>query len=189
MGRSQTLMWWTLAMLGSSCIVPTKVRREVQDPGVVAGTSVQSPFRAFLTDGRVAVFPHGARITTDSVLGSGTLYSLDLASFEHVGALALDDLRGLESVHTDVDVVKGGLALVAGAVGVGAGAVVIQCTVDPKACFGSCPTIYSYDSSGEVLEAEAFSYSIVPRYPFGLDDASLQRLLEAYGQSELVVVR
>ncbi len=160
--RSQTLMWLTVAVLSSSCIMPTKVRREVQDPGVVAGTSVQSPFKAFLTDGRVAVFPHGARITTDSVFGAGTLYSLDLASFAHVGALALDDLLGLESVQADVDVAKGGLALVAGAVGVVAGTGVIVCTLDPKACFGSCPTIYSYDSSGEVLEAEAFSYSIVP---------------------------
>ncbi len=149
-------------MLGSSCIMPTKVRREVQSPGTVTGTSVQSPFKAFLTDGRVAVFPDGARITTDSVFGAGTLYSLDLASFAHIRSLALDDLLGLESVQTDVDVVKGGLALMVGAVGVGAGGAVISCTLDPKSCFGSCPTIYSYDSSGEVLEAEAFSYSIVP---------------------------
>ncbi len=31
--------------------------------------------------------------------------------------------------------------------------------------------------------------ALLSRYPFGLDDASLQRLLEAYGQSELIVVR
>jgi len=38
--------------------------------------------------------------------------------------------------------------------------VTVYCTVDPKACFGSCPTFYAPDSTGgESLQAEGFSSS------------------------------
>src|SRR5437870_3045080 len=36
------------------------------------------------------------------------------------------------------------------------------CIANPKTCFGSCPTFYAPDSSGESLQAEAFSSSIAP---------------------------
>lgn len=41
------------------------------------------------------------------------------------------------------------------------GIATIQCVVDPKSCFGSCPTFYVPTDSGEVLVAEGFSASIV----------------------------
>ncbi len=40
------------------------------------------------------------------------------------------------------------------------GAVTAYCVADPKACFGSCPTFYADDGSGERLMAEGFSASI-----------------------------
>jgi len=36
----------------------------------------------------------------------------------------------------------------------------IACLADPKSCFGSCPTFYVDNGSGEVLQAEGFSSSI-----------------------------
>ena len=95
------LMWLALAVLVSSCVVST-TQVELLVPSDVVGTSVESPLKAFLTDGRTTVFPDGVRITTDSVFGTGTLYSLDLASVGPIGALALDDLLGLESIRADV---------------------------------------------------------------------------------------
>lgn len=41
-------------------------------------------------------------------------------------------------------------------------AATIYCIANPKACFGSCPTIYTYDGENEVLQAEGFSSSIAP---------------------------
>ncbi|MCK5652049.1 MAG: hypothetical protein KAJ42_11755, partial [Gemmatimonadetes bacterium] len=38
--------------------------------------------------------------------------------------------------------------------------VVVMCTADPKACFGSCPTFYLEDGASEELVAEGFSSSI-----------------------------
>ena len=38
----------------------------------------------------------------------------------------------------------------------------LYCIANPKACFGSCPTFYTYIDGKEVLEAEGFSSSIAP---------------------------
>ena len=69
------LIWPGLAVVVSGCIA-SSVGIEQMNPSEVVGTSVESPFKAFLTDGRITVFPDGARVTTDSVIGAGTLYSL-----------------------------------------------------------------------------------------------------------------
>lgn len=156
MRHRHALMWLGIAVLVSSCIL-SSVRVEQMGPSEAVGTSVESPFKAFLTDGRITVFLDGARITTDSVVGPGTRYSLDLASFDSIDALALDDVLGIESFAADVNMPLSVLATVGG------GAVMVGgLAVAGVLAFGSCPTIYSYDESGEVLEAEAFSYSVAP---------------------------
>ncbi len=125
--------------------------------------NVESPVRAFLTNGSVVVFPDGAAITSSAVGGSGQLYDL---LRNPVGSLAsmtipLDSVVGLEAFDTDTDVGLSILASVGATVLVIGGTIAIACAVDPK-CFGSCPTVYTFDADGEVLEAEAFSYSISP---------------------------
>ncbi len=39
----------------------------------------------------------------------------------------------------------------------------IYCAENPKACFGSCPTFYINDGTGDKLMAEGFSSSVLPR--------------------------
>src|SRR5712691_9103278 len=53
--------------------------------------------------------------------------------------------------NTAISVMAGGTATVAAV-----------CALSPKTCFGSCPTCYAVDSTGESLQAEAFSASIAP---------------------------
>ncbi len=163
MKRRHIFACLALAVLVSSCIV-TRVQVELLDPGNAVGTNVKSQFKAFLTDGRIAVFEDGGYVTPDSIFGAGVLYSMDLASAIGVNALALDDVIGLESIRGRVDFGRSvfkNITAVASIPVVLIGAVAISCIWDPK-CFGSCPTVYSYDDTGEVLEAETFSYSIAP---------------------------
>ena len=155
MKRRHALACLALAVLVSSCIV-SRVQVELLDPNDAVGTNVESPLKAFLTDGRVAVFPDGARITTDLIFGAGILYSLDLASAEAIISIALDDLVGIESIRTDAMFGRSVLT------SVGVIAAIPVVVVGAKLIFGSCPTVYSYGEAGEVLEAETFSYSIAP---------------------------
>lgn len=155
-----------LAVLVSSCVFTSAVNVELLDPSDTEGTIVETPFKAFLTDGRIAVFEDGARVAADSVFGAGILYSLDLVNSAAIDALAVDDLIGLESISTEILWGNTVVNSLGATVGFTLGAVVIGFTIycsQPDAkCFGSCPTIYSYSESGEILEAEAFSYSIAP---------------------------
>ncbi|HSM35230.1 MAG TPA: hypothetical protein VK837_02440 [Longimicrobiales bacterium] len=123
---------------------------------------VESPLRAFLANGSVAVFEDGALITSSDISGDGVVYDL-MRNPTTTGALALalDSVIGVEAFDHDTNVPLTILAAVGSAVVITAGAVAIACAVDPK-CFGSCPTVYTYDAQGEVLEAEAFSYSVSP---------------------------
>ena len=157
MKHRDVFLWAMLAVLVSSCVFTSAVNVELLDPSDTAGTTVETPFKAYLTDGRIAVFEDGARVTADSVFGAGILYSLDLAGSAAVDALAVADLVGLESVSTEIlwgHTVINSLAYTSAGIAVAAGVLL--------AIFGSCPTVYSYDEAGEVLEAEAFSYSIAP---------------------------
>ena len=150
-------LWAMLAVLVSSCFFTSAVNVELLDPSDTAGTIVETPFKAFMTDGRIAVFEDGALITADSVLGAGILYSLDLVGSAAIDALAVDDLVGLESVSTQI---MWGRTLTDTMVFSPLGHAITVGLL--YAIFGSCPTVYSYDEAGEVLEAEAFSYSIAP---------------------------
>ena len=171
--------WLVLAVLGSSCVYVTRVETALLDPGDAAGTSVESPFKAFLSDGRIAIFPDGAYITTDSVFGEGTLYSLDLASFDSIDALALDNLLGLESVRGTFDVGRSMLVSIPVAIGLAAFDFAVT-----KVFWGSCPTVYSFDQIGEILEAEAFSYSVVPLFE-GRDVDRIGAEADEYGVVKL----
>ena len=170
MKRLCVFLWAMLAIFVSSCVFTSSVNVALLDPSDSEGTIVETPFKAYLNDGRIAVFEDGARITADSVFGAGILYSLDLDDSDAIDALAVDDLIGLESISTEI---LWGATLVS-SYGATSLALVGMAGIAVGACFlndrcgsysiltGSCPTIYSYGEAGEVLEAEAFSYSIAP---------------------------
>lgn len=118
---------------------------------------VTSPLKAFYADGSTAVFPDGATITEDSIVGRGRLYSLGLVDTTAVQALSMDALVGIEAFQgetNDAATVLGSVVLT--------GLAVLGSVALFKAIFGSCPTFYTSTEDGEVLQAEAFSYSIAP---------------------------
>jgi len=127
-------------------------RSELQTP-----RQVDSAMKAFFVDGSTAVFPSGGHITEDSILGDGTLYSLGLADTTRVTALPLDALVGIEAFQGSTNGPASFLASVSLTAAAGFGSVVLF-----KALFGSCPTFYTATADGELLQAEAFSYSIAP---------------------------
>ena len=59
------------------------------------------------------------------------------------------------------------------------------CALSPKTCFGSCPTFYAPDSTGESLQAEAFSASIAP----ALEATDLDMLYRAQPRGRGMVLR
>ena len=145
-----------LAVLVSACVVSTGTIREV-GTDLESGTEVLSPVRAFLLDGSTVLFRDGVTVVSGGLSGAGVRYPLDLADSVSTTRVPLDSIVGIEAFRDEVDgASSAALSVLAGA-GVLVGGVALF-----KALFGSCPTLYRFDEEGEVLEAEAFSYSIAP---------------------------
>jgi len=69
----------------------------------------------------------------------------------------IDDIALIETNDPGPSI-AGGLAVVTG---VTAG-FAVYCLINPKACFGSCPTFYAFNGESLVLMAEGFSESVSP---------------------------
>jgi hypothetical protein len=154
--RPLLLAWMVIA---ASCVMIIQ-RGSIEEilPGSVATPRrVESPMKAFMSDGSTVVFARGGSITSDSVQGIGTRYTLALADTIPTEAIPLDSVVGIEAFQGRVD----GLASFAATVGLSAVAVIGGAAL-AVAIFGSCPTFYASAEQGADLLAEAFSYSIAP---------------------------
>ncbi len=118
---------------------------------------VETPLKAHLINGHVAVFEDGAIFSATHVSGEAVLYDLNLQS-SSITSLPLDSVAAFETFSTAID---GGRTLKMSAIATAIPVAIIGvvCAADPKACFGSCPTVYS-NTDRTYLEAESFSNSI-----------------------------
>ena len=150
--------WWVLSLcLAAACtfVVSTSTRRQLLDHG--SPQFVQTPVRAHMANGDVVVFMNGAAVTTTEIVGNGVRYDAARKPTGVVSTLPLTNVIGLESFLRQVNP---GRTLVYSAVT--ASASVIADVILAVAIFGSCPTIYTDSAGTQVLQAEAFSYSIAP---------------------------
>ena len=70
-----------------------------------------------------------------------------------VALLETNDLKGLRGNAIMMALVSVPMSVITG-----------YCLINPKACFGSCPTYYSWDGKDTSLMAEGFSSSILPSF-------------------------
>lgn len=150
-------------LIGLIACVST-VKRELVVPEKAATLSQKTPYlKAHLRTGYVYAFSTWSweeNKPGGTLVGTGELFDTR-RSLVASGAFRLPvDSVGL--FETNVQQVSTGgksLIVMAGittAVGIG-------CAMNPKACFGSCPTFYAPDSTGTMLlQAEGFSASIAP---------------------------
>jgi hypothetical protein len=124
---------------------------------------VRTPVKAHLVDGSTVVYREGVLVARGQLTGAGTRYNLTLTDPTPTAELPLDSVMALESFRTRTNTgATLGISTLA-TVGVVGVSIAVYCAIDPK-CFGSCPTFYSDSAGTPVLEAEGFSYSIVPLF-------------------------
>jgi hypothetical protein len=124
------------------------------------------PFlKAHLKNGDVCILSDSWKVDTtlNTVSGNGTIYNFNRAKvFEGAIAISIDSVAIFETnkklLNTEADRI-GALTLLAG-VDVIIGFI---CLVNPKACFGSCPTFYIDENDNfHYADAEGFSNAISP---------------------------
>lgn len=92
-----------------------------------------------------------------TITGTGVLYDHN-REIKNEGYLKIpyDEIVLIETNVLDPSVMTETL----GALTLVSGALTVYCITNPKACFGSCPTIYAWDGNKMTLQAEGFSSSI-----------------------------
>jgi hypothetical protein len=157
----------SVALLAAACLPSVQRTLHVPaDPAPPSGAAVvqydaSAPalLKAHLRNGDVVRF---SRWTVDSatatIAGSGERFDFNRRSTgEGHMQLPLDSVVLLESNR----LVPGTSAALTVMTGVSL-AGTAYCAANPKACFGSCPTIYVGDGRNAQLEAESFSSSVAP---------------------------
>src|SRR5262249_47274210 len=95
--------------------------------------------------------------------GPGTLYDTNREGIRHGEIqVAMDSLAPAWTNVTQIDVGRTVLLAIALVVLSVTVAYAIDCALNPKECFGSCPTFYVTDGTRDVLAAEGFSSSVAP---------------------------
>ncbi|HMS64664.1 MAG TPA: hypothetical protein PKD83_05350 [Ignavibacteria bacterium] len=127
-----------------------------------AGSNFQitTPSKCHTFDGSVIIYREGFNVVQNNILGTGWRYYFDgNEEIINVTSFPLDSIIAI----TTYDDLTGGRAIAnvsLGLVPTVIGAAVIYCAICPKCCFGSCPTIYTFDIDVPSLETELFSSSI-----------------------------
>jgi hypothetical protein len=154
----------------------TKVIRSLKDPDQIDTTkSAKSIFKMHMKDGclyilsDLTVYPE-----KDSLIGYGSYYNANRKITRPTNQsqlLYLDGKFGYKISLSDIAIVETnnitgvtGKLLTMSLVGIPTVITSIYCLLNPKACFGSCPTFYAWNGDYMELMAEGFSSSILPAF-------------------------
>ncbi len=154
----------SIFLLNSFSCVPSyksRLTRTLSDPTQKQPVDSQSPFlKAHMIDGQVYVLQDW---TVDeenrTVTGKGTCYDPNRTKTASGNfTLPVSDVALFETNVIQKSPVIAPMAIITGA----SLALTGLCIINPKACFGSCPTFYAWDGEKMTLQAEGFSSSVSP---------------------------
>ena len=164
-----TFAFLVLLFLSESCSI--RVIRQLSNPSSInSKDSTARDVKVHMRDGSLYVLDSLITYTNvDTIYGFGFYYDQyrDLTGSSFYNQSNPSDVPFKISLANvalvEVNEVKGltGRALAMALVGVPYVILSIYCISNPKACFGSCPTFYSYNGVDTSLMAEGFSSSIL----------------------------
>lgn len=150
---------WVAGSLILLAACAQRLTRAMVAPDALATVDRKAPFlKVHMRDGSAYVLSSWTEAER-RVSGMGKRYALDRTlQPDSAHSFALDSVAMFE---TNVARSSPGVAALAIVTGLSV-TLTLACAVDPKACFGSCPTFYITDGRADVLQAEGFSASLAP---------------------------
>lgn len=135
--------------------------RMLQKDALHEGYTVNSPSKVFLSDASMIVFDTGFSVINKHVTGNGTMYKMiNTLGINSKYSIHLDSVMAVTTHDSKLDGTRATAHVLLYLFGIPTTVSAVYCLTCPKCCFGSCPTIYSYDGVKYNFETELFSYSI-----------------------------
>jgi hypothetical protein len=124
------------------------------------GDTVETASKCHIFDGSIIIFRQGFTIKQNMIYGTGErYYFINNVKMIPVNNISMDSVIAI----TTYEDYSGGRVIANVSLGI-FGTVLtgtaIYCAFCPKCCFGSCPTVYSFDGSKYSMETELFSQCI-----------------------------
>jgi hypothetical protein len=146
--------------IGSGCTVARQTRT-LTPPEMSSELDKKSLYlKAHMRDGRVFILSTWSVEESQRIVsGQGVILDTNRDTLKTgLLTIAIDSVALFETnrVQTSPAVAAMSVLTVASA------AMTIYCIINPKACFGSCPTFYAADGDDSLLIAEGFSSSVSP---------------------------
>ena len=185
------ILWVFSLVLIFSCTT-TRVQRELYHTDQINGIDPENHLyvKVHTVDGHVYIlkdyrFDLGQKLVTGSGqhLGVNRRVLEDNSKNGSKFSIGYDEIRLLETNDRGGENPGTTIMLIAG---VATGGLAAFCIINPKACFGSCPTYYIQKNDSLYLRAEGFSSSISKR----LEEEDIDKLADAEvkdGRFDLVV--
>ena len=159
----------------SGCL-PSKVIRSLSKPSQVGTSNLsKDAIKVHMKDGGLFVLSSYIVISSnDSIIGNGEYYNSNRNKANPPKQIDTKTLNGQSSFKisfSDIALFEtnkitglSGKLIGMGLVGVTSAITSTYCLINPKACFGSCPTFYAWNGEKMQLMAEGFSSSILKAY-------------------------
>lgn len=124
-------------------------------------TKVTSPTKVVLRDASVLLFPLGITVYNDTIIGVGQRFWLSGSSTRNeLTVVPFDSIAAMTKYESKSSGASAVASFLHGLLGGVTTPLSLYCLACPKCCFGSCPTVYTYDGTRQNLEAELFSHCI-----------------------------
>jgi hypothetical protein len=154
----------------------TKIIRSFEDPDHIdTSNPSKSIYKMHMKDGCLYILSDLTVLSADdSLIGYGDHYTANrkiIKPTKQTYSLFLNGKVGYKISLSDIALVEtnnitgiSGKLVSMSLVGVPTVITSVYCLVNPKACFGSCPTFYAWNGENMELMAEGFSSSILPAF-------------------------
>ncbi|MBP6872516.1 MAG: hypothetical protein KBC43_10960 [Bacteroidales bacterium] len=185
---------WLVTKIGFvSCLLIqcTGIQKELNTKAIPYNNSPEAAevyLRVHMQDGTLFHFEKWVVLDTLQIIeGKGMRYDRNRHQVEappdSVFSVPLSDIALFET--NQVKRGAGSLPVFAAMAMAPSAIVTIICIVDPKACFGSCPTFYAWDGTNMKLMAEGFSSSIAKVF----EESDIDMLYHARAEGNVFTLR
>lgn len=154
------LLWCALQ---GGCVFPSKRIESVDVQAIPIRQTITIPTKVFLKDGTIILYQNGFIADEKTIKGVVLRYGPDgaiLPASDQSITVSRDQVAAMSYYHRKLGAgnILGGAIL--GLTAPPLTFLGVYCVINPKACFGSCPTVYTLEGGEYRLTAELFSFSV-----------------------------
>jgi len=153
-----------VSLVFGGCSFPSKKTELINVENLGEEQVITAPAKVYLNDGTIVLFQKGFSVENSRIIGIGKGFYINnlIDQLTKEFSIPLSDVAALTYHATQIKAGSAVGSVIMGITAVPLTILAAYCLVNPKACFGSCPTVYVRENDQYQFCSELFSYSVSP---------------------------